>query len=89
VPVLLNRSAGLRETLGTEARLMMIGGIMLASFVFVPALFVAFERLGEAGLRLILRRGEWGRPEPHVVRAPPIGLRHLQLTHEGCFPLLA
>jgi multidrug efflux pump len=46
--------AGARQSIGTTV----FGGMVLASFVgvlFVPALFVAFERLGAAALRLVRR----------------------------------
>jgi hydrophobe/amphiphile efflux-1 (HAE1) family protein len=48
--------AGARQSIGTTV----FGGMVLASFIgvlFVPPLFVAFERLGEAALRLVRRRG--------------------------------
>ncbi len=47
--------AGARQSIGTTV----FGGMLLASFVgvlFVPPLFVAFERVGEAALRLVRRR---------------------------------
>ncbi|HLH92739.1 MAG TPA: efflux RND transporter permease subunit [Xanthobacteraceae bacterium] len=54
--------AGARQSIGTTV----FGGMLLASFIgvlFVPPLFVGFERLGEAALRLIRRRAP-SRPSP-------------------------
>ena len=47
--------AGARQSIGTTV----FGGMVLASFIgvlFVPPLFVAFERVGEAALRMVRRR---------------------------------
>jgi hypothetical protein len=55
--------AGARQSIGTTV----FGGMVLASFVgilFVPALFVMFERLGEAVIYLPRRRRERMRPRP-------------------------
>src|SRR5262249_28391355 len=48
--------AGARQSIGTTV----FGGMVVASFVgvlFVPALFVGFERLGQAGLAFVRSRG--------------------------------
>jgi multidrug efflux pump len=64
IPLVLatGAGAGARQSIGTTV----FGGMVLASFIgvlFVPPLFVGFERLGEAALRLIRRRAP-ARPSP-------------------------
>src|SRR5262249_337425 len=59
IPLVIATGAGAggRQSIGPTV----FGGMVLASFIgvlFVPPLFVAFERLGNAALRLVRRRAE-------------------------------